>query len=191
MKFLQSVVKMTAAGVCLLTTVTMSNLTYAGEYQHHGTSCMTANLAQGQLFTWNKDGITNNFTTDLFVICPVTLNQDDWSGTPSIRFEVEIYSPPGYTNSTDGSTAGPPCIFRFGEADTSGPPNPTSDDVALTYNFARNIGIFSGDAIGGDIDNSGSTTGVGMVTASEDGIAHILCLVPNGGTLIRYTTTQN
>ncbi len=31
----------------------------ADDYHYHGTECITAKLTQGQLFTWNKDGITN------------------------------------------------------------------------------------------------------------------------------------
>ncbi len=184
MKHIQTTLKMITAGACLLATTTFSNLTYAGEYLHHGTQCITANLAQGGLFAWNKDGLTNNFVADLFIICPITLNQDDWDGTPSMNVEIEMFMPPGYTNPTTGTTTGPQCFVRFGVAPTG---TPTTDDVTFSVNQAMNIGTFSGSATTGDIDNANLTA---TTTNSANASAHILCLVPNGGTMTRYAVRQ-
>jgi len=186
MNEIKSKAKITAVASCLLAIGAVSAPVSAGEFMHHGTSCMTADLSQGALFSWNKDGLTNNFINDLFVICPVTLDDDAWDGdvTESINMQVEIFMPPNYTSAFDGSGEGPRCLLRVGETDPGTSP---TDDQIFEINELITVGGFSGDASTGDYD-VGSTTV--ETSGDNDNSSHILCLIPEGGTIARYTARQ-
>lgn len=186
MKKVKSNAKIATVASCLLAASVVTAPVSAGEFMHHGTSCMTADLAQGALFSWNKDGLTNNFINDLFVICPVTLDDNAWDGdaTEEIDIEIEIFMPPNYTSAFDGSSQGPRCLLRVGETDSGTPP---TDDLIFDVNELIIVGTFDGDSTDGDYD-----TGTSFIETDgdTDNSSHILCLIPEGGTIARYSVEQ-
>ncbi len=159
-----------------------STASQAAQQQYHGTECMTANLAQGQLFTWNKDGITNNFSVPLFVICPLTYDADDFDQVnPMLSGTVHIY----YGNDVPNGTTGN-CILRIFDAfpDTPGQASTVGD----SHQIVTNIGVPSGDQNfqGQGGENDFADWGPFPATVSVDGNAHLLCLLPQGSTLRQY-----
>jgi len=186
MKNLKKAFKPALLATCLFGMATANFSASAAEDNlHHGTACMTANLAQGALFSWNKDGLTNNFTNDLFVICPIDLDRDEWDATPQLSVEVIMFMPPGYTSAFDGSTEGPRCLVRYGVPDTGTPP---TDDQNFLNNELLTVGTFSGDAIEGDVDTD--SVSFTITNTGDNAHSHILCLVPEGGTIIQYSAEQ-
>ncbi len=177
-------IKTVLVALSVLASATISFSVYAEENMYHGTNCMTANQAQGGLFVWNKDGLTNNSNLHLFVICPIDFDRDDWDVTPALEVDVEIFMPPGYTNSVNGSGTGPQCLARFFEPNNVTP----TDDQQIIDNQAFTVGNFSGNAVTGDADSASVTL---TATNNSDANAHLLCLIPpNGGTLLRYSADQ-
>ncbi len=164
-----------ASGLLLL-----SSPAQATDFNYHGTECMTANLAQGQLFAWNKDGITNNSAISLFVICPMTYNRDEITAFATPRANVQVS---GYLGNLVPNGTNFQCLVRFFVAQELGVPEP-NDDHLIIANVPLN-GVsqdFAGQ--GGDIDTATSSTF--NVSNSQQGSAHLLCLIPRGSTLMTY-----
>ncbi len=149
----------------------------ADDWNYHGTECITANLAQGQLFSWNKDGITNNFAIPLFVICPMSFDDDEVAlfATPQFSVSVSVFLP---GTMAAGTSVG--CFVRYFNATDT---NAQADDtqVAITTQaFAVGSQDFPGT---GENDVSTQT----FIAANADlGTAHLLCLLPGGATLRAY-----
>ncbi len=180
MKTIKSII----TALLALASATIGFSAYAEENMYHGTNCMTANQAQGDLFLWNKDGLTNNSNIDLFVICPIDFDRGAWDASPELDIEVEIFMPPGYTNSADGSATGPQCLARFFRPDNL----TATDDQVVIDSQSFTVGPFSGNAVLGDSDVGNANV---TATIANDGNAHLLCLIPpNGGTLLRYSAEQ-
>jgi len=163
----------------LIATIATGSIALADDYMYSGTECMTANLSQGQLFSWNKDGITNNSGISLFVICPMTFDRESVAAIPTPRAQVtmSVYYGP---NVPDGSDM--PCVIRLADAREVPGPNASDDQV-----FNTNLSFVPGDQSYtgvGDID-----TGISDIfTMIESSLtnAHLLCLVPTGSTLRTY-----
>lgn len=172
--------------VFIVAAATTSIPAYAAEDNlYPGTNCMAANLSQGRLFSWNRNGLTNNFSNDLFVICPISFDRNEWDISPVLLVEVTIWMPPGYTNAIDGSVTGPPCTVRFFRPNIA-VLDATGDQVVIA-NSSFNVGAFNGGSAVGNVDTDGISVNA---DAAEDSNAHLLCLVPPGGTLQHYRAAQ-
>lgn len=146
----------------------------------HGTNCMSANLAQGQLLSWNRKGLSNNFSAPLWVICPVPLEHAAiTAGATKIIVDVDWYLPPTYSGDE-----GPLCVFRIVQTGF-GSPN------LFFYNNLANRGFLQANGTQGfssannfDLDITFNTT-PGMEDSLISG--HVLCQVPQGSDLISYS----
>ncbi len=166
-----------ASGSVDSTSVLVEVNDHVNDWNFHGTECITANLAQGQLFTWNKDGITNNFTIPLFVICPMSFDDDEVIALASPRFSVSVSA---FLGPLAPINQGMSCFVRFFNATDT---NMQADD---THVSVTTVGFTVGSkefAIG---DNENFTSG--SLTANQDDLstAHLLCLLPPGSTLRAY-----
>ncbi len=194
LKFIKPLI--VAAGLAL-GALTISTSTHAqavatqADYNHHGTECITANLAQGQLFTWNKDGITNNFAIPLFVICPLVFNGDVIqaiinSAATSVNFFIgaSAYLPPAVPVNT-----GIGCFVRFSDPENS-PSIPGDPDAQTTViNMPFTVGFKNAAGVGEN--DTTFSAGFNITSVSNTGTfdlttAHMLCLLPGGATLKAY-----
>lgn len=153
-----------------------------GPNRYHGIECMSANLAQGELLVWNKDGITNNSSRDLFVICPMTYDFAEVEGfaTPAADTTVSVFFPPELAAGTQM-----PCFIRTLIAEPSQPQ--VNDNQVVVTSLAFNVGNKNVTA-NGENDNTLSpvySLGVATVFPSVPN-AHLLCRIPAGGTLRAY-----
>ncbi len=164
-------------------TLGTSPFAVADDYNYHGTECMTANLAQGQLFTWNKDGITNNFIAPLFVICPMSFDDDAveliQTNIPPVLFStsVSIFLP-----ATVPFNTGVQCFVRFFNATSTGAQ--FDDNQTTLVSIPVTVGNKDFFGIG---ENDVSDAFGGSVAAFSDlSTGHLLCLLPGGSTLRAY-----
>ncbi len=155
------------------------------DYDFHGTTRITANLAQGQLFTWNKEGITNNLPFGLFVICPMMVDTAVLRSiqllNPNTVFvtTISIFLPSSVPIGTAIS-----CFIRFSNSSTTGGAVNDSQNAITNVTFSpgtkslaggRIVAMTSGQFTIGPAANNLTLTG-----------AHILCLLPGGATLRGY-----
>ncbi len=175
-----STLRASLAGVIaglILSAVTFS--AQAVETFYHGTHCMTANVAQGALFSWSRSGITNNAASPLYVICPFpAIDQDVQAtfATPQITVWASVFMP-----ST--SPSGVQCAIRVLEAQDSGGTNSADHTVIVSQAFTVGSPSFAGL---GDNDNAAATV------ASSSNLfvqGHLLCLLRRGETLRAYGVT--
>jgi len=149
----------------------------AVENYYHGTQCMTANVAQGELFRWSRAGITNNAQIPLYVICPFpAIDQDTQATFPTPRLQVfaSVFLP---ATSTEGVS----CVIRVLDATDTGAATNVADHVIVS-NQAWTVGgpSFPGQ---GDVDTASLTVD------SSSGVyvqGHLLCLLDPGETVRSY-----
>lgn len=171
--------KSAAASIALATTIVISPAALADRIQYHGTECMTANVSQGELMSWNKDGLTNNAPISLFIICPINYDQRRLTTftNPGGRMRVSVYYPASAPLSSVIE-----CIVRQG---TSTETNVAvqSDDQIFNLNMSFPVGNQNFPGIGdSDIAESPNFN----LSSSDDATMHMLCLMPSGSTLRMY-----
>ena len=138
----------------------------------HGQNCMAANVSQGALFSWNQNGVTNNHTGALFLVCPILLDQDILATFTTPRVNVSV------AEHMAGSNSSANCIGRIFQAVETGLAESTPQQNILDVGTISNSNSF---APTGDID-LGSTT---LDASTGTGVtAHMLCLVQPGSTIL-------
>jgi len=173
-----SLLKSSSIAAVLAAAVILASTAFAEESQYHGTECMTANLAQGQLFSWNKDGITNNSGTALFIICPMTYDRDELGAfaTPRGRIRASAFYPANFPNGQSIN-----CLVRVGSANDTGAQG--SDDQSFSVNLSFNIGSQNFFGTG---ENDTAISSAFDMSTSVNNSAHLLCLMPGGSTFRKY-----
>jgi len=119
-----------AVSIALVPAIVASPATLADRIQYHGTECMTANVSQGELMSWNKDGLTNNAQIALFIICPINYDQRRLTSfsSPTGQMQASAYYPSILPQGTSAS-----CLIRQGRALANG--SASSDDQIFDLNM--------------------------------------------------------
>jgi len=174
--------------ICFLLAICLLPFKYAQaqtlQTAYHGTNCMTANLAQGALFSWNATGLSNTHVIPLFVICPIPINHSVLEqDATDFQVQVDWYLPPTFT----GGTTGPQCYLRVQQSGFGQPaPLYYINDESTASVFGGPNGFFAiNDFIYNPVPWEDDTTGVTIDPLIG---AHLLCLVPPGSTLISYNS---
>ena len=170
-------VKTIATGAALVTSMLATSNTVADNFTFHGTQCHTANVSQGALMSWTRTGLVNNFSSPLFVICPLPFDVDANNAFPTPRVEVRVGE--HIRGDNDGAT----CTIRLFNARDLGGPAATADPIVVSAQTIQNINI----GTTGDLDIA-----VSFLISEAFGIAdlpslHALCLLPPGNTITGFT----
>ncbi len=184
--------KLTTVLIFLLSILVLSVRVSAANSLYHGANCSGINVVQNAFFSKSIDGLVNNYVSDLFVYCPVIFDVTDANPNPQFDIEISMALPSSYLNTDTIAffTTGPKCGFRVRGILTS-LPNVFGDSFAGTR-LSNSAGILLSTITLGRPPHGYIATGKTTTARTFGGIsgqnsAHIICLVPEGATILQYS----